>query len=130
MAVPGPVNSRTSAGTHELIRDWGARLVTNAADVIGEVGGIGEGLAASLAADDPDPREDLRGEHREVLNAFPLRGVVSVHDVAGRAGLSPRQVRGVLPDLVALGVVVEQADGYRLGGLSANRSGLPPKRPG
>jgi DNA processing protein len=34
MAVPGPITSSTSAGTHELIRDHGARLVTDVADVL------------------------------------------------------------------------------------------------
>jgi DNA processing protein len=34
MAVPGPVTSSTSAGTHDLLRDHGARLVTDAADVL------------------------------------------------------------------------------------------------
>jgi DNA processing protein len=34
MAVPGPVTSAQSAGCHRLIRDWGATLVTRAADII------------------------------------------------------------------------------------------------
>jgi DNA processing protein len=34
MAVPGPVTSSASAGTHELIRDHAARLVTAVADVL------------------------------------------------------------------------------------------------
>ena len=33
MAVPGPVTSAMSAGCHELLRDEGAALVTDAADV-------------------------------------------------------------------------------------------------
>lgn len=112
MAVPGPVNSRTSVGTHELIRDWGARLVTNAADVIGEVGGIGEGLAASLAASQTYV-SGLSGSHRAILDAVPRQGSISVHELAGRCGLSPREVRGMLPDLVTHGTVVECHDGYR-----------------
>src|ERR1035437_4205923 len=34
IAVPGPVTSALSAGCHELIREWGAVLVTGARDVL------------------------------------------------------------------------------------------------
>jgi DNA processing protein len=34
MAVPGPVTSQQSAGCHTIIRDWGATLVTSAAQVL------------------------------------------------------------------------------------------------
>lgn len=39
MAVPGPVTSAVSGGTHALIRDSGAYLVTSASDVDAVIGG-------------------------------------------------------------------------------------------
>lgn len=44
MGIPGPVTSATSAGVHELIRTKGAQLVTQPADVIEAVSGLGFGL--------------------------------------------------------------------------------------
>src|SRR5581483_1294673 len=49
-AVPGPVDSRTSRGCHQLIRD-GAKLVETADDVLEELGP----LVAPAARDDGPP---------------------------------------------------------------------------
>jgi DNA processing protein len=38
LAVPGPVTSVHSTGCHQLIRDGVARLVTDATDIIAELG--------------------------------------------------------------------------------------------
>ena len=45
MAVPGPVTSAQSAGCHETIREWGAVLVTRAADVLEHISPVGTELA-------------------------------------------------------------------------------------
>jgi DNA processing protein len=55
MAVPGPVTSDLSAGCHQVIREWGGRLVTGAADVLDALGR--EGAPAR-----PDPSRGLRGD--------------------------------------------------------------------
>ncbi len=44
MAVPGPITSAMSVGPHELVRDFGARLVISSAQVIEECGVMGEAL--------------------------------------------------------------------------------------
>ena len=51
MAVPGPVTSALSVGTHRLIRDFGATLVTRTEDVLEQVGPIG------VVEWGPDPAE-------------------------------------------------------------------------
>src|SRR5205823_12763981 len=45
MAVPGPVTSALSAGCHEELRRLDTRLVTSVAEVLEEVGRIGDDLA-------------------------------------------------------------------------------------
>ena len=52
MAVPGRVDSATSAGCHRMIREGWATLVTNAADVLDALGETGRTLRAAVAADD------------------------------------------------------------------------------
>lgn len=47
MAVPGPVDSRESRGSHKLIRE-GAILVQNLDDVMEEMGQIGEGIRVEV----------------------------------------------------------------------------------
>jgi len=49
MAVPGPVTSGQSEGCHEIIREWGAVLVTGARDVIENVSPAGDALGAAFA---------------------------------------------------------------------------------
>ena len=41
MAVPGPVTSQQSGGTHQAVRDGKAVLVTGGSDVLSELAGIG-----------------------------------------------------------------------------------------
>lgn len=113
MAVPGPVTSGMSVGTHVLIRDSGARLVCNAAEVIEEVGAIGDDLAPrpesrSGAADTLDPVAS------RVLDAVPLRGGASPERVAVEAGLAVGDVLRCLPALELLELVVSTPTGWKL----------------
>lgn len=124
LAVPGPVTSALSVGTHRLIRDFGATLVTSAEDVleaIGPIGAAGWGAAewdAALPSVDHLPGEPDRAalpvSLRTVLEAVPAGRVVSVEDVALAARLSPTEVRRTLPDLCLRGFLRAVAGGYRL----------------
>lgn len=59
MAVPGRVDSPTSAGCHRIIREGWATLVTNGADVLDALGETGELLKAGVAHDpDQSPQEN------------------------------------------------------------------------
>ncbi|WP_205752158.1 DNA-processing protein DprA [Cryptosporangium phraense] len=124
MAVPGAVTSAQSVGTHRLIRDCGAVLVTSALEVIEEVGPIGvlegdagphdpAGWDATLPGG-PRGREALPGWLRSVLEAIPAGRTVTVEDIALAGRLAPTEVRRALPTLRSEGYVRMLGDGYRL----------------
>ncbi|HEX3733171.1 MAG TPA: DNA-processing protein DprA [Mycobacteriales bacterium] len=108
MALPGPVSSAMSLGPHELIRDWQARLVTSAADVIAEVGELRDVFAESAGHLEPE----LEALAARILNATPQRQAVSVERLAAACKASPRQVRAVLPQLVMRGELRERPEGF------------------
>ncbi|WP_051571263.1 DNA-processing protein DprA [Cryptosporangium arvum] len=126
LAVPGPVTSALSVGTHRLIRDFGATLATSAEDVLETIGPIGVGIGggqdpaewdASLpsgAGGGRPGREALPPPLRLVLEAVPAGRVVTVEDVALAARLPPTEVRRALPDLRLRGYVRAVDGGYRL----------------
>ncbi len=60
MAVPGPVDSSTSAGCHKIIRDGWATLVTRHTDVLDALGETGTLLQAGMEQNPPapDPNDD------------------------------------------------------------------------
>lgn len=104
-AVPGPVTSSASVGCHVLLRG-GAELVTRVNEVIELVGRVGE-----LADDPPRPvtvLDELSVAERQVYEALPGRGVVSVDQIAVTSGLAPAQVLGPLAMLEVAGLVVRR----------------------
>ncbi|QZA06321.1 DNA-processing protein DprA [Mycolicibacter heraklionensis] len=106
-AVPGPVTSAASAGCHVLVRG-GAELVTRADEVIELAGRVGE-----LADDPPRPvtaLDGLSGAERQVYEALPGRGAVTVDQIAVASGLAPAQVFGPLAMLEVAGLV-QRRDG-------------------
>lgn len=122
MAVPGPVTSSMSVGCHALVRDAGARLVSNAAEVIEEVGTIGADLAPRPATPS-GPADRLDPVAARVLDAVPLRDCASPERVAVEAGLPVGDVLRCLPALELLDLVVSTPTGWRLA-----RSGRTPRR--
>jgi DNA processing protein len=114
MTVPGPVTSLTSVGCHKLIRDTPpARCVTNAAEIIEEVGHIGVDLAAErrgpvLPIDHLDPTT------RAVLEAIPARGGAGPAQIAVKAGTSLNTARSRLGILAAAGFIERSDQGWRL----------------
>lgn len=86
----------------------GAEVVTRAGDVIELAGRVGE-----LAEDPPRPVTPLDGlsaDQRQVYEALPGRGVVTVDQVAKTAGLAPAQVLAPLAMLELAGLV-QRRDG-------------------
>lgn len=111
MVVPGPVTSATSAGCHRLARaDEPARLVTDASEVIEEVGVIGE------LADRQDPllrvRDSLDPASLRVLEAMPTEAPSSISDLAVLAGIGASATGGILLRLAAAGLVRESGAGF------------------
>jgi DNA processing protein len=90
MAVPGPVTSQQSVGTHEAIREGKAVLVTTGSDVVAALGGIEVPAAAPVQAGGADTAFDaFTPEQAKVLDALEWSTPLSVADVARRAGLAP-----------------------------------------
>lgn len=105
-AVPGPVTSATSAGTHRLIREYGAECITSADDVR-EL--IGFAPRAASAAPSGHDREASR-----ITDALSTRSGRDVVDVAQRAGMTVEETTGILGLLALSGDVERGADGWRL----------------
>jgi DNA processing protein len=117
MAVPGPVTSAMSVGCHELLRsrdhEPSAVLVTTAAEVVQEVGRIGEELAAP--AERPStPRDSLSDVARRVLDACPVRTGAPPERLAAVAGCEVVDVLRVLPALELADLVEWTGTGWRL----------------
>ncbi|MGY1746616.1 DNA-processing protein DprA [Blastococcus sp. SYSU D00695] len=115
MAVPGPVTSAMSVGTHELLRDRGldAVLVADAAHVLEQVGRLGEDLAPPVQGV-ADVRDDLSDVARRVLDACPVRRGVPAERLAAVAGCSVVEVLQVLPALELAGLVRWTDGGWRV----------------
>jgi len=104
LAVPGPVDSPTSAGPHALIRD-GARLVRDVRDVLGELGieaPEAPGPAPAPQGRDPLVRAILAALRREPLARDAL---------AARLARSPSELAAPLLELELAGRLREDRDG-------------------
>jgi DNA processing protein len=113
MAVPGPVTSALSVGCHEELRRLGTRLVTSAAEVIEEVGRIGDDLAPTSAGAQR-PHDRLDPLSAQILDAVLPRKARSAEQIAASAGVTAREARSSLPLLVSGGFVLARDGGYRL----------------
>lgn len=111
-AVPGPVTSMVSAGCHRAVREDGAILVTDAAEVVDLLGGIGgEDLAPAKRG--PERVEDQ-------LDPLPLRvwstlapfRSKTVEDITVQAGLAAHEVLAALGELQARGLAELRLDGW------------------
>lgn len=111
MGIPGPATSGLSAGVHELLRGEAA-LVTDAAEVIELVGGMGE-LAPERRG--PVIARDLLGPDAvRVLEALPAGRPADLGELALAAGTGTDEVIGRLYELHSLGFVERQGDGWQL----------------
>jgi DNA processing protein len=113
MAVPGPVTSGQSQGCHEIIREWGAVLVTGARDVIENVSPAGDGLDARRIGP-VYPRDNLDPVTAAVLEAVPSRNGSGPASIAIAAGVDLNTVMQCLGELAAAGFIERCAQGWRL----------------
>ena len=118
MAVPGPVTSELTAGTHKLLRG-GATLVASVSHVLEQVGPIGTAAPAPDRAVE-HPRDRLAEQTRRILDAMPVRRPLSAVRIAAAAGVSPLLVQVALPELVGAGLVELKDGGWRLTVLGAS----------
>ncbi|MER5933388.1 DNA-processing protein DprA [Streptomyces sp. NPDC002054] len=111
MGVPGPATSGLSAGVHELLRGE-AELVTDAAEVVELVGGMGE--LAPVRRGPVLPRDLLDPAAARVLEALPAGRTAAAAELALAAGTGTDEVIGRLYELHSLGFVERQGDGWKL----------------
>ena len=111
LVVPGPITSAQSVGCHRLARgDDPARIVTDASEVIEEVGLIGE--LATVQEPLLRVRDALDPTSLRVLEAMPSESAISVGELSLAAGIEVGATGGVLLRLVATGLVREAAAGF------------------
>ncbi|WP_420707901.1 DNA-processing protein DprA [Streptomyces sp. NRRL F-525] len=111
IGVPGPATSALSAGVHELLRG-DAVLVTDAAEVVELVGGMGE-----LAPDRRGPvlpRDLLEPAAQRVLAALPGNRAAPPGQIARGAQTTEDDAIARLYELRALGYVERHGDGWKL----------------
>jgi DNA processing protein len=114
MAVPGPVTSEYSAGCHELIRDYGAMLVTCAADVLAHVALPADGTHHCGPRYGPATARDLLDPVAvAVLEEVPVRGGRGPASIAVRAGVDLDTALRCLGELSASGFVEHCDHGWR-----------------
>jgi DNA processing protein len=117
MAVPGPVTSEASEGTHQLIRDGGALLVTRAAEVVEHLGEMGVDVA------EPEParasasiraRDHLDPVAARVLDVLPPagKGALETVEAALAVGIEPRAAHAALGRLAAAGWIDRNSAGW------------------
>ncbi|AKU16404.1 DNA-processing protein DprA [Luteipulveratus mongoliensis] len=111
-AVPGPVTSVTSAGTHELIRTREAELVTDAAEVAELLGVMGDDLAPARRG--PDRPEDRLGrKERTLWEALPASRGAPLSRLVEATGMSASDVLQALGSLNLIGMAVRDRGGWR-----------------
>jgi DNA processing protein len=114
MAVPGPVTSAQSAGCHQIIREWGATLVTRATDITEMLSPLGAYGAATPRPGPASPRDELDTDSARVLDALPARGGVGPSTIAAEAGVDLDTVLRCLGLLAGTGFIERCDQGWRL----------------
>ncbi|GGH39411.1 DNA-processing protein DprA [Microbacterium album] len=105
-AVPGPVTSATSEGSHRLLREFDAMCITSCADALELLGEWDEAAAPS--------GERTRPETIRVLDALAPRAWRDADEIARRSGLSLAEVQAQLGLLELDGRVESDPEGWRL----------------
>ncbi|TDW14446.1 DNA-processing protein DprA [Kribbella kalugense] len=113
LAVPGPITSRMSAGSHLLVRERNAVLATNVADIVEAISPFGTNLtqpprAAQTLTDTLDP--DLQ----RTLDAVPVHNPAPTDNIATTAGLDLPTTQQCLQTLTALTLIIRTPTGWRL----------------
>lgn len=128
MAVPGPVTSQQSVGTHEAIRDGKAILVATGSDVVAALGGLEIPSTSAAQPEGGDTAFDaLTAEQARVLDALEWKSPLGISDVARRAGVGRVGTERALHVLAEGGWAVAVASGRWL---LARRADLEePQRP-
>lgn len=106
-AVPGSVYSATSVGTHRLVREYGAVLVRDAADIAE----LARDPDAAVALDGLEHLPAVDPQEARVLDVLAKRPR-TVLDLAARAGLSIADATAALGMLSLTGAAAEGPGGW------------------
>jgi DNA processing protein len=109
-AVPGPITSAASAGCHRLFREFDARCITTADEVLELLGAGPQTLFDDAADAAGGERTD---EVTRVTDAMSFRAWRDPLDIARRSGLDPAEVMSVLGLLALDGTAVRGQEGWR-----------------
>lgn len=117
MALPGRVDSPSSAGCHRMIREGWASLVTNAADVMHILGDQARLLGAALqeeagAAPTATPAPGLTETQQRLVDA--LAQPMSFDQLTEHAGIAAHTLQAELTVLEIRGLVKHHAGRYAL----------------
>jgi len=104
MALPGPVTSRQSAGTHDAIRSGKAVLVTNGKDVLEELRGLGA-ETSQLELAPLTEFDKLPPAARKTLDGLDWTRGQTVTEIASVVRLTAREVLTALDMLQRRGLV-------------------------
>ncbi len=112
-AVPGPIHSGRSTGTHALLKD-GAILVQSVEDILEELPAtatppVSPGLNSRT---DLDAQPELEPQHRGVFKYLTFDDAVHVDDIASGTSLSVPETLSILLDLELRGLA-DQRPGKR-----------------
>lgn len=111
-AVPGPVTSVQSAGCHQLVREHGASLVTDTAEVLDLMGRLGLDAIGPVRA--PETAEsELDHVERVVYSAVPVRAGADLARLQEHTTLDTRTLLAALGRLGLLGLVTREGDRWR-----------------
>lgn len=113
MAVPGPVTSQQSGGTHQAVRDGKAVLVTGGPDVLSELAGIGA-VETEPAVQPATEYDHLPTAAQRALDTLSWSGSTTARDIAASADLDPRDVAKALALLARRGLAERSDDGWLL----------------
>ena len=105
-AVPGAITSAASAGCHRLIRDYGASLITNEADLLELLGASLEDTLFSTPDDPHGQTSRIPSLHLRLIDALPLTGGLPLTEITLRAGTTPQEAREALAELEVLRYVM------------------------
>ncbi|WP_432938566.1 DNA-processing protein DprA [Kribbella sp. CA-253562] len=113
LAVPGPITSHMSEGTHLLIRERNATLATSVADILEAISPLGEHLT-SYPHSPATPIDALDHDLRRTLDAVPVLRPSPSTRIATVAGLDHDTVQECLETLAQADLVTYQDSGWLL----------------
>lgn len=113
MAVPGPVLSQQSGGTHQAVRDGKAVLVTNGAEVLAEISDLGA-VDEAPSGGDSSEFDRLPAPAQRALDALEWHQPRSSREVADLAGIGPHQTAPALALLERRGLATRVGERWLL----------------